>query len=122
MVIKTAKRVHHRTYDFSITVLKGEKVHIIKREIDYPGWVWCANKAGTCAWVPESILNISENIGCLLEDYCSLELNVELEEKLEIVREHSGWIYCINSKGERGYVPKNIFSGEHLHNDYKLAY
>ena len=94
---------HQASYPYSLKVKAGEQVTVSdKKEV---GWVWCTTN-GRGAWIPEKYLTQSQQIGTLLVDYDSTELTVTVGERLTRIREESGWLWCSNQKGQKGWVPR----------------
>jgi len=98
-------QLHRRTYKDPLIVKTGEQLAIGERDEDYPGWIWCTNKAGKSGWVPESYLSIDGEKGQINRDYSALELTVGEGDMLDVVINESGWLLCENESGERGWVP-----------------
>ena len=94
---------HQASYSYSLELKAGERVTISDKKEN--GWVWCINKKGTGAWVPEKYLERKEHTGITLFDYSSAELTVIIGERLTFIKEESGWIWCTNQKGQNGWVP-----------------
>ena len=94
---------HQASYPYSLELRVGEKVKISNRKEN--GWVWCINKEGKGVWIPERYLERKEHIGIMKVDYNSIELNVGIGERLRLIKEESGWIWCTNQNGENGWVP-----------------
>ena len=96
---------HKESYPYSIFLRAEEKVTVSdKRE---NGWVWCTNKEGIGAWIPEKYIQQENQTGTMMSDYSSFELTVEVGEMLTFIKEESGWIWCMNQKGQSGWVPSH---------------
>lgn len=96
---------HKASYPYSVELRTGEKVTISdKRE---KGWIWCTNKEGVGAWIPEKYLSQENQTCTLLSDYNSTELTVEVGERLTFIKEECGWVLCINRQGQSGWVPSH---------------
>jgi uncharacterized protein YgiM (DUF1202 family) len=96
---------HRASYPYLVELKVGEKVKVTGKEEN--GWVWCVCKDGLGAWVPEGYLARKGDEGISLFEYSSAELNATVSEKLSCDKEANGWLWCVNEKGERGWVPKN---------------
>ncbi|MEJ2252208.1 MAG: SH3 domain-containing protein [Candidatus Lokiarchaeota archaeon] len=76
---------------------------------EWNGWLYCTNKKGISGWVPqEYVLKLSKS-GKILYDFDSTELTAFKDETVNVLNEVSEWCYCLNNKGEKGWIPK-----EHL--------
>jgi hypothetical protein len=95
------------SYPYTFQVSAGESVNIIEREGEWAGWLWCVNHAGTGAWVPESYLDIRSDHAVLLHDYESTELDANVGDILHLGKHVSGWVWCKDSEGREGWLPKN---------------
>ena len=77
-----------------------------QRESEWAGWVWCTNRDGKSRWVPEAYVERTGDTCVMLRDYEATELSVGVGEALVISgEEESGWIWCTNQAGQRGWVP-----------------
>ncbi len=70
------------------------------------GWYHCTTE-GRSGWVPESVIDFDNAEGTAKEDYSSFELDIVKGETLRGLKETGDWIWCENSKGARGWVPKD---------------
>lgn len=95
---------HQASYPYSVELNVGERVTMTEKEED--GWVWCICKNELGAWVPKAYLTREGNKGISLFEYSSAELNVKVNERLSCGKEANGWLWCVNQKGEKGWVPK----------------
>jgi ribosomal protein S18 acetylase RimI-like enzyme len=77
-----------------------------EKESEWPGWVWCVNQADQGGWVPRRYLEVVGGQGRMLWDYEATELTVETGDALTVFKEESGWLWCANAQGERGWVPR----------------
>jgi SH3-like domain-containing protein len=89
-----------------ILLKAGSVVTWAERESEWEGWAWCRDEAGKEGWVPEAILEKDGDRATVLREYVAAELTVEAGEKLELLSEESGWLWCRNGKGALGWVPK----------------
>ena len=104
------RKEHKSNYPNPLILHKGDKVLLGKEYSNNPNWknwVWC-QKIGSenTGWVPKQIIQITNDTGIVLEDYSANELNVQKNEKVTALRELNGWIWCLNSHGKKGWVPK----------------
>ena len=93
---------HQASCSYILKARAGEKVTISDKKEE--GWVWCTKEA-LSAWIPEKYLKQGKHIGTMLVDYDSTELTVTVGERLTLIREESGWIWCSNQNRQRGWVP-----------------
>jgi Variant SH3 domain len=70
-------------------------------------WIWCTDQRGKSGWVPQNIMQRGEekNTATARSAYRALELTVVIGDELEVVREESGWLWCINQQKEQGWIP-----------------
>ncbi len=97
---------HSASYPDPLIVGVGEKVRIVAKTSEWPGWTWCVNAANRGGWVPESyLMRKDDRHGVILTDYSAAELSVAEEEEILVAREESGWFWCTNQQGDSGWVP-----------------
>lgn len=105
---------HRSDYPSPLTLKKGEMVvldKVYEGAEDWPNWIFCKKLDGSNeGWVPEQLIERRENHGLVLEDYSANELNVDVGETLEAIKEMNGWVWCKKVKcDEMGWVPlKNV--------------
>lgn len=93
-------------YPDPLTVHVGEKVRLVARISEWPGWIWCVNTANRGGWVPETyLMRKDDRNGVILTNYSAAELTVAEQEELAVEREESGWLWCTNQRGDSGWVP-----------------
>ncbi len=70
-------------------------------------WVWCTDQRGKSGWVPKNIIqmNADGQTGTTHAAYNARELTVTAGQELSIEHEESGWIWCCDQQGRRGWVP-----------------
>ncbi len=98
-------RDYTRIYDDPIQLLRGDAVTVLRRDSQYPGWLWCTNKADKNGWVHESFLEEEDYRHIALADYNGWELSVQKGDSLIGDRELGGWLLAISNTGELGWVP-----------------
>ena len=96
---------HEPVYPYSVQLEAGDKVRITEKEEG--GWMWCISKDELGAWVPKKYLRRRGNEGICLSSYSSAELSTKAGEILSCNEELSGWLWCVNQKEEKGWVPKD---------------
>lgn len=101
---------HKSNYPNPINVRKGEKVLVGKEyegEEDWVNWRYCyKTDKSQEGWIPEQLLNISSQHGVLKEDYTAKELTINKGKKVEGINELNGWVWCRDSQGREGWIPK----------------
>ena len=92
-------------YPDPLIIKVGEELTVGANDTQWPGFVWCTNKAGQGGWVPESYFERMGNIGIVRYDYEATELAASVNEELIMGTEASGWIWCTNQRGQSGWIP-----------------
>jgi uncharacterized protein YgiM (DUF1202 family) len=92
-------------YGDPLVARKGERLTVGDHDDEWPGWIRGTNASGKSAWVPESYLIIDGDQGTLLRDYNAVELSANAGEELTVELEESGWLWCRNSRNQRGWLP-----------------
>jgi len=96
---------YNSPYTDPVAIHAGEELTITAKETSWSGWVWCTNRDGKSRWVPDRCVERKGDSGVALYDYEATELSVSVGEELTMGEEESGWIWCTNQKGQRGWVP-----------------
>ncbi|MEE8578270.1 MAG: SH3 domain-containing protein [candidate division Zixibacteria bacterium] len=91
-----------------LILTEGTKVRIGHRESDSPGWIWCAIDDGKEGFIPENFIISDGAIGRLKRSYDATELTVAVDQRLVIIEEESGWLYCRNENGKLGWIPAKV--------------
>lgn len=70
-------------------------------------WVWCTDQRGKSGWVPRNIIQMDTDgqTGTTHAAYNARELTVTAGQELSIEQEESGWFWCCDQQGKRGWVP-----------------
>jgi hypothetical protein len=97
-------------YTDPITLVAGETTRLDGREEPWeenPDWIWIwgENTRGKSGWIPRTLLTITGTAGIAREDYDARELTVAAGEMVAVMREESGWAWCVTSDGRDGWVP-----------------
>ena len=96
------------TYDPALAVRAGEELVTGRRSDDeWPGWVWCENRAGLGGWLPVDAVAD----GRAVEDFDTRELTVAEGDVVEPVGRRAGWTWCRAGKRE-GWVPDRCLGME----------
>ncbi len=82
----------------------SERVYFWNERIDWV-WIWCTDARGHSGWVPLNYLDWHGSRGRILCDYETTELSVQPGDELRVEKEESGWAWCVDSDGRRGWVP-----------------
>ncbi len=70
-------------------------------------WVWCTDRRGKSAWVPETIIHMDKDgkTGTASYPYDATELTVTVGDELTVEQEESGWLWCVKHQGKLGWAP-----------------
>ncbi len=99
-------REHNRSYAEGSRFRCGEPVEVGRRDIRWSSWLWCTTASGAGAWVPEQLLNISDQTRAVVTtDYNSIELTVTPGDLVTGTQVLAGWIWGQNAHNEEGWVP-----------------
>ncbi len=82
----------------------GDTVEVGRRDDTWTEFVWCSNEAGE-GWVHESFLDLDGHTGRAVRDYETTELAAVRGERLTVIEEAGGWLYCMARGGRRGWIP-----------------
>jgi hypothetical protein len=96
---------HQASFDYAFIAEKGDVVVVSKEDDETPGWFWCMDMDGREAWVPETHLNIDGDRGTFVQPYNSIEHSVSPGDTVQYLGETLGWMECLNSKWEYGWIP-----------------
>jgi hypothetical protein len=100
-------RKYQSPYSEPLVISAGEELAISEKESEWSGWIWCTNRDGKSRWVPDKYVERKGDMGIALCDYEATELSVSVGEELRMGKEASGWIWCMNQKGQSGWVPED---------------
>ena len=106
---------YQRPYPNPLAVSAGDEVvPDFERETTIEGWVWCTAGDGRTGWTPQGWLVQDGDTWRIDRDYNSIELTIEVGEKLEVTAEESRFFWATNGRGESGWVPSEnvVASGE----------
>lgn len=104
-MIHSVRRRHIPQVGAVIRASAGDVLHFERRESVYPGWIWCTDKNLARAWVPESFVSIEGHTCRMLRDYDSIELEIDVGDKIDVIEIVSGWAWVKDSRNRRGWVP-----------------
>jgi len=97
---------HQASDKYPLIITKGETLKFERKETEWDGWIWCINNDGKGGWVPETYLELQEEVCDVLQNYNAIELTVNIGEEFMIEEEESDWFWLNNEKGKEGWVPK----------------
>jgi hypothetical protein len=96
---------HQASFDYAFIAEKGDVVAVSREDDETPGWFWCMDVDGLEAWVPETHLKIEGDKGTFNQPYNSIEHSVSPGDIVQYLGESLGWMECLNSKWEYGWIP-----------------
>lgn len=98
-------RAYQASTTDSLKVLKGDELSASDKTSEWPGWIWCTHPSGKSGWVPENYVKRAEYRCFMLRDYDATELTVKPGMQFTILETESGWAWCDNQQGLRGWIP-----------------
>lgn len=98
-------RSHRPARESTLAANAGDILQPLRREAEWPGWVWCADEKGVEAWAPERWLRYTGGKAVLIKDYNSSELTIQPGERLTLLGEESGWVLAAMPGGNIGWAP-----------------
>ena len=99
-------KAYQSAYPNPLKLKKDDRIKTGERESEWPGWIWCTDRNNVSGWVPEGYIRIEGNEAIMLYDYDATELTVNPGDQLLIINEEVGWYWCLDPKGNSGWVPK----------------
>jgi hypothetical protein len=100
-----AVRNHNPEATSVLHVFNGDELNYERRKTIYPGWIWCTDRNGVQAWVPEAFVTIEGNRCYMMRDYISREMVIEVGDIVDVTEIESGWAWVSNKEGENGWTP-----------------
>lgn len=98
-------RAYHPTNESALVANAGDILRPLRREAEWPGWIWCADEKGVEAWAPERWLRYTGGRAVLIRDYNSFELSLQPGMRLTVLDEESGWVLAALPGGDIGWAP-----------------
>lgn len=87
----------------------GDLVSLGPVDTAWPGWVWVISADGRGSHVPEDHLKmIGEKSAEVTRAFSARDLSVSRHEPIMALREVKGWLWCMNSQGEEGWLPEFV--------------
>jgi SH3-like domain-containing protein len=83
----------------------------VRRDAEYPDWVWCVGPDGREGWVPLERLRMNGDDAVLVADYDARELSVSADEDVVVHEEIGGWARVSNAEGQTGWVRGDCLAG-----------
>jgi uncharacterized protein YgiM (DUF1202 family) len=70
-------------------------------------WLWCTDRRGKSGWVPQAIIQMEADgqTGTTRAAYDAREFTATAGQELTIEYEESGWFWCHDQEGGRGWIP-----------------
>jgi len=96
---------HQASFPDTLVFAAGDVLSVEERETVWSGWIWCVERGGRGAWVPEGFVERRGDACIALRAYDSIELTVSTGDILEAWEEANGWLWCTDRRGGRGWVP-----------------
>jgi hypothetical protein len=97
-------KAYRSAFPDPLVVKKGERLSILPRDTEWPGWIWCVHDSGKSGWVPENWTEKTGPACMMLRDYNATELTVRPGESISGFLE-SGWVCGECPDGRKGWVP-----------------
>jgi hypothetical protein len=86
----------------------GDNVTVGPRDKSWPGWIWVSTSEGRGSYVPADILEIDGATARVRTAFSARDLTVKQGERVEALREVSGWLWCRNEAGVEGWLPEFV--------------
>lgn len=95
-----------------LAIEPGDDLVVAERETIWSGWLWCTAPNGKSGWVPSAYVDRQGDTAIALRAYDAVELAVTPGEELLVEDEESGWMWCSNAAGKRGWVPAQVIEAD----------
>ena len=97
---------HTSAYPNPISFAAGDSLLLGVRDDEYPGWIRATTADGNEGWAPEQAIELTaDGSGIARGDYTARELDIELGEVVEVIREFNRWVWARTSDGREGWIP-----------------
>ena len=105
-VVRVIKE-YQAPYPDPIHVQKGEIVTLdVDKETSIDGWIWCTDARAKGGWVPKAYLEKQDDkTAKMLTPYNAIELTIEVDELLTVLKEESDFYWARNEAGQDGWIP-----------------
>lgn len=96
---------HKASFDYYVTAEIGEEVTVAKEDDEMPKWYWCKNSREEEMWVPLTHIDLKGETAVFTQPYNTKEHDAKPGEVVQYLGESLGWIECLNSEWQYGWVP-----------------
>jgi hypothetical protein len=94
-------------YADPIVLKAGDAVQVGERDTEWPAFIWCVGPDGRAGWTLDAVIEqVAEGLGRARVDYSARELTVVVGDRLTVEESAGGWLWVVNERGERGWVPE----------------
>jgi hypothetical protein len=98
---------HRASFTYAMIAVEGDYVSVGREDPDMLGWYWCKDARGIEMWVPSTHLDVAGKTAAFNQPYNSVELSAGVGDLVQYLSESLGWVECLDSKWNYGWVPKN---------------
>ncbi len=105
MTPRVVTQAHTKSYADPLVVREDEIVSLGDRDDEWPGWIWCVDKAAQGGWLPEEIVEQTGDTGRIRGTFDTTELTVDVAEVVYGGCIVAGWQWCRHTDGREGWVP-----------------
>lgn len=121
MKIYVVKKKYISESGVPINLKVGQEVRCLEESDPngrWPNWVLCEIESNK-GWVPKQIIDRSDDLGVITENYTSIEFDLEVDEFLYSDKELNNWIWCNkeNDSSRKAWAPLNHLELHVLSND-----
>lgn len=98
------------SYEDPIRVSCGDPLRLTGRVDTWDGhkWIWAIAPDGREGWIPDDLCEQQGKTVIATSDYSAMELTCSPDERLTGERETHGWTWCVNERGDAGWVPSRV--------------
>jgi uncharacterized protein YgiM (DUF1202 family) len=105
MSFKLVLKPYKAAYLTPIVVKAGDAITIQEKETEWPGWYWFKTTGGLEGWIPQTYVQIQNNLAKVSADYTTKEFTVNKGELYELIKAEAGWSFCKSNTQEEGWIP-----------------
>lgn len=106
----TISKAHQNPFDYPFDFYNGMPIEVIKADDTNPCWKKCRLADGTEGWAPRTALQKTSNGWRTIQNYSSLEMDVEIGENVTIFEELFGWAWAEKDTHEHGWIPIECYA------------
>jgi len=99
-------KAYNSAYPNPLRLRQNDQLRLGEKESEWPGWLWCTDQNSNSGWVPENYVRIAGDKGVMTCDYDATELTVQPGDQVTIIKEESGWYWCMDKSPRYGWLPK----------------